>query len=247
MKGGNSKSVFCWRFFGSFLLGIIPAVLFGGCIIMARFSIGWNQYPWTTEGISSFCLVVGMLGLLIFGTNFWSQTSHIFVIRLNAGTIIYDEVAGSIRELLDKDTFFRDKNPVFNKDNYRIISVASNNYDQTLTVHPVTANPKVRDITCSLSLGLIEETITGFGQVIKFIGLTKIGSDWYSNRQRFNWDVFTKSLLYDFAEACSKELAELYNPLNEEQQERFKKLIQGFVKPRLVGSGLKIDSCSFSI
>lgn len=53
--------------------------------------------------------------------------------------------------------------------------------------------------------------------------------------------------LYEFNNFCSKQVAEFYNPLNQEQNKKFKELLEGYVNPRLEPNGLKIIFEDFEV
>ncbi len=242
----NNWSVFLWRFFGSSIVGLILPVFVGLFCCLFRCLDGWKSHHWTTEGLWSYLAITGTFGFVFFCLNFWSEHAHIFVTRLENGIIIYDKAKGNLRviRVLDRVIFVRDNHP-FLSDLFKLF-VMYERHGGEVTVHPVTANPKVRDITCYLCLKVEAMTVENLNRVIRFVGFDHLGFA-YSWSESADLSDVARSLLYDFAEAYSRDLGTLFNPLNEDQQARFKEWLTAFVNPKLAGSGLVVDSCSFSI
>jgi hypothetical protein len=115
----------------------------------------------------------------------------------------------------------------------RHVSFASFTEHFVMKLDPVTPNPKVRHLTYLVKLS---------GR-----GTPQSAQEFYREfgTGHPTWRRFVQSLLYDFNEAHSKELAELFNPHEEEQQRRFKSLIRGFLDPKLEGRGLFLMESGF--
>ncbi len=249
MKAANSLSAYSWRFLGSLIVGLILPVFIVIVVCFCRLTAGWSNGSWTDEGIQGFSVFIGFIGFLFFSLNYWSDECHIFVTKLRAGTVIYSKITQKVEEVLDKVTYLRDTHPVLGE-SYLVTRIAESG-SLRIVAHPVTSNPKVRDIICQLQLKVMEETVAGFQRVIHFAGEDKFGRAYLSQpsycESGLGWGDAVKSLLYDFIEVHSRDLAELYNPLNKEHQERFARLVHGFFDQRLAESGLTIESCTFSL
>jgi hypothetical protein len=107
-----------------------------------------------------------------------------------------------------------------------------------MKVTPITSNPKVRSLSYDLTVVPI---LTPAGiknhQTLFFYGKTK----------ERNQNNFVTSLLYDFNEEQSKELAKFFNPLKKEQQDGFKNLLEESMGEKLELVGLKIGSAKFRL
>ncbi len=109
-----------------------------------------------------------------------------------------------------------------------------------MNVRPITSNPGVRDIkywvqvNCSTPEGLIT--------MWKALNFRKPGQLSYSYSRAM--ETWLTSMLYDFNEKRRHELAAFFNPLDPEQQARFKQLLQDFLAPELQRTGLTLaDAC----
>ena len=98
-----------------------------------------------------------------------------------------------------------------------------------MEITPITPNPKVRKISYKVNF------IAKASNKVAFRAL----SQWV--REKFNHFLSPTSYaieqrlqyeLYEFNEANSKEIAEFYNPMDKEQQSRFKELISQFLRAK---------------
>jgi hypothetical protein len=94
---------------------------------------------------------------------------------------------------------------------------------------PITPNPKVRQFYYKV-------------QLIHF-GTPEAWMDFQRNGTR----VDVASLLYDFQNDHSKELAEFSNPRRPEQQAKFSNMIRAYLDPYLKNAGTRIQSVSFDL
>jgi hypothetical protein len=107
-------------------------------------------------------------------------------------------------------------------------------------IRPITANPKVRDISFKVKLGFggelnaeaIQRAIIYFGKI---------------NPCEWKLDDAVKGLAYEFAEAKSKQISEFYNPLDSKQQKEFEDLAGSFLNEKLEKTSLIVYSAKFSI
>jgi len=105
-----------------------------------------------------------------------------------------------------------------------------------MTARPITVNPKVREIHYSVSF-----FTKGSLQNVKNL-LDKL-----SVSQRQSAGELIQFHLFNFQEQFSKELAEFFNPLDEEQQRKLSVLVGAFLRPHLANSGITIQSVRFSL
>ena len=100
-------------------------------------------------------------------------------------------------------------------------------------VKPISANPKVRELyyTVRFFTGQFAQTIAN---VWRAVGMPIVNhpSELQEALQK-EFGRWLKFQLYEFNEAHSQELAELYNPLDQSQQYRFRKLLEAFLLPRM--------------
>jgi hypothetical protein len=100
-------------------------------------------------------------------------------------------------------------------------------------VKPISANPKVRELLYNIvfSTGEIVENI-----VRAWSSAGKPRTDYsliLQKEVRKHFDNWLKFQLYEFNETHSQELSTLYNPMDENQQNRFRKMIEDFLVPRM--------------
>lgn len=108
-----------------------------------------------------------------------------------------------------------------------------------LTVHPVTENPKVRNLNISLTVSIAPK-IQDAMKLDKYLKGEDIpGSG--------NIEKFLQFHLYEFTEMNSKELGKLYNPLDQKQQTVLFDLISLYYKEKLSDLPIKPIRASFEI
>jgi len=110
-------------------------------------------------------------------------------------------------------------------------------------VTPITKNPKSRKIFYRLDVK-VSSAKTYFSKtyrrsLITVHPMTASLDDDIRNTVEYH--------LYDFNDQFSSKLAEFYNPLREEQQEEFRRLVIKWVNERLKEDGLEAVDGSFSI
>jgi len=117
------------------------------------------------------------------------------------------------------------------------------------SVSPVTSNPKIRPLKYSVKIIIVDEK-----KFVTEIPETKEGKfiQYFENGNFPGASVsvvtnLAKYHLLEFNEANSKKISEFYNYLDSKQQSNFKKLVEGWVNPRLAKSGLSIKCNDFMI
>jgi hypothetical protein len=105
---------------------------------------------------------------------------------------------------------------------------------KSMTLHPITDNPKVRNLTYQVR--------------VKKASLFDTSGRWEAVLLPFNLDVDTwlEYQLYEFNEMHSKKAARFYNPLDTKQQAEFASMVEEFLKPHLEAMGGSLVSVSFS-
>lgn len=111
-------------------------------------------------------------------------------------------------------------------------------YDQvrkevSLSVSPITDNPKVRKISYKVQVRALGKPESVIPHLEALQG--KKLSEW------------VKYYLYEFNDKKSKELAQFYNPLDDSQQYRFKRLIRDFLEPHLKNAHISLYDTHFSV
>lgn len=99
-------------------------------------------------------------------------------------------------------------------------------------LHPITENPKVRD----LHYDVVTE-LAGTDQT----ALQAAYDRWHGG----HWSQEVERILYDINELRSRELSVFFNPLDPDQQERFRAVIEEDLVPRIAPLGLKVSHVSF--
>ncbi len=121
-----------------------------------------------------------------------------------------------------------------------------------MAVQPITPNPKLRDLHYDFE-AVIGPDLEAYGHYIAKFGapmLDKYDENRVLKPPRLNSkDInnFVRSLLYELNERHSRDLAEFYNPLDDEQQKRFSNLVRQFIEEDLRKVGLQIRSVRFSL
>lgn len=107
----------------------------------------------------------------------------------------------------------------------------------TMTAHPITENPKVRSLRYLITV----KSHPGPENVLKLEQI--MGKQTNDNLLHTR----VQSLLYEFNERNSKQLALLYNPLDDTQQNEFSKLLREFMAKPLEDSGAYVYTAAFDM
>ena len=171
--------------------------------------------------------------------------------EIRAGTIILDDETKKVVEVRNEDVVLIKNHPYFGV-RYQFLCI-SNEQSIQVSVHPLTENPKVRDITCVLDLKIEANSCSGLQTLFDYLRLNDVWEVRVYEEFRslvkgeIVWDTPAKSMLHDFCNAHSRSLSELFNPFRKEQQEEFKRLVHTYFDPLLAQSGIKIESCQFRV
>lgn len=133
----------------------------------------------------------------------------------------------------------------FGWDSY--INVPTNSFSITSTETPVTDNPKIREIKYTVAAKIIDPdkfyrieerrkikpAYSSFtvGEVTVGKEIRKIISYW----------------LYEFNNVNSQELGQFYNPMEPEQQQEFKTLVESWINPKIAKDGIEIKGQGFKL
>ncbi len=118
-----------------------------------------------------------------------------------------------------------------------VVSYAAEETKVFMEVKPITDNPKVRDVRYTV-------IVKAFGTPEKVLAVQQ----WLAeNNSHQNVKDFLEFWLYEFNEKHSQDLAVFYNPKDAKQQCLFFRLVAGFFKPHLKGSGVTLKSARFRL
>ncbi len=115
-------------------------------------------------------------------------------------------------------------------------------------LNPITTNPKVRDLRYVVHIQVKEnpQARLSFLKTCVAFGSTKGTLDGSGNHVAPpGLTAYLTYHLYEFNEAKSKELAELYNPLDANQQSRFAAMVVNFLSETLSRAGCEVVSAGF--
>jgi hypothetical protein len=128
----------------------------------------------------------------------------------------------------------------------RVVDYNSRTADISMNFHPITDNPKVRSLryVISASTGDSPQDLVALenssGRVATHPGYSDDAiKPWVAERVRY--------LLYEFNEKNSKQLAVLYNPLDQSQQVVFRKMVEDSLAGPLHECGMYLQRVRFEI
>lgn len=105
----------------------------------------------------------------------------------------------------------------------------------SMRLSPVTDNPKVRPLAYQVQVEVDYRNPEALKRY--FAGVHGKGT----------LDTFTRRLLFEFNELNSRRLGEFYNPLREDQQTEFWRLVEEGIGEELAQAGLRIVSIRFDL
>ena len=108
------------------------------------------------------------------------------------------------------------------------------------SVTPITENPKARHISYSVKVVIPEPQIF----------FKKTDERWHTNSGHGVENEVVKTTdfwLYEFNNSHSRELAELYNPLDERQVQKLRDMLLPWLNGRIAADGLAATNVSFSV
>lgn len=122
----------------------------------------------------------------------------------------------------------------------RVIDLSPVAYDPiSMELQPITTNPKVRALRYWVRIGAPGTLEARLKYLNKFEYLGDYELESAPIKE------FVKFQLYEFDELHSKELATLYNPLDDAQQARLFKLVRSSIGSTLEEVGLRVDGAEF--
>jgi len=157
--------------------------------------------------------------------------------EVKAGSLLVDTSRALDSQVV---TIYRENQHIFDGDGrlcepYRIVETDSMQTTAGIIVHPITDNPKVRDLRCQVEIALppLDDR-----------------SDWNSMLVELNGDepaTYAKRLMYEFAEKRSRELSQFYNPLDDGQQQKFRFMVEDDLTHPLLQAGLGFKTARFDL
>ena len=188
--------------------------------------------PWVMQNSETFLdnLAIGLLlGVLLWACT-WMFVMATFTTLVFGNTMVVGDGFRILHVFIDGSTVWK-WDPIRKAGNF--MSYAGEREYFEMKLSPVTENPKVRHL--KYSLGIV------------FRGTPELARQYYLRFPSIEAaQTFVKSLLYEFNEAHSKELAKFYNPLDSDQQSAFAALVTQFLVPKLAEVGITIKSAGFN-
>lgn len=200
--------------------------------------------------IQALAIIVGIANLIVLAIwlvelmAFGSPGSHVFYRVVEAGTIVvrYDmSNQPNVNKILNTHEFYWNNDYPYYRYHqfysYRLYDPLYSNSTRVKTTLIVDGgeDKKVRQMTCWLYVDPPRD-IKGVEKLMVALG------------DKFpKFDQVIETMLYDFCEEKSKELAGLFNPLRPEQQETFQTLLAEWLAPKLEPFGLTYKSSNFSL
>lgn len=175
-----------------------------------------------------------------------SMTAFLFVFAANAlmastpgthllfkiffpGMVICEKTSGAILHKIDQKEFY------WRWHTREVIARWMPRYSlSTMTAHPITENPKVREIHYTINVGPGNDLAS----------LERLRQSGLWNR---SWETLVRRHLFDFNEQRSRELAVFSNPLRDEQQDGFEKLVHRYLATHLAPLGLEVRQARFDL
>ena len=114
----------------------------------------------------------------------------------------------------------------------------------SMELQPITSNPKVRSLAYWVRVKAPGTPVARLKYLDRFKYLRN--SAFPNDFSNVHATEFVKFQLYEFDEHHSKELAMLYNPLDEKQQAQLLDLLRSSIGPVLQDVGLEVESAGFS-
>lgn len=232
--------------------GIIGGIIFA----FIGFKLLWPLFGNTTAveetGIVFMILMVGIISVLsslVFTSLMWVTLGPVFLITIEGKQVLIDLQSKVIINYPEK-TFFWKRQFKKISQGCRLMSYALRGISLEMNCRPITPNPKVRELAYTIRghfLGSIEQLkdfLKEFGYKHEEMGLES-WEKWQNLKKGV--ERFIKFHLYELNETLSTKLGEFYNPFNPQQQAEFKKLVLGFLAPKIENKGITITDISFGL
>ncbi|HRZ29459.1 MAG TPA: hypothetical protein P5052_01610 [Candidatus Paceibacterota bacterium] len=229
---GNSKKVTLIRVLESVFIGLVTTA-----IIIGIFGLPFwmDVVKGNIEFSGTILLFSIFLFLLLFFMNFGSDC-HFLVAKINCDSILVskDGTSTKVIKIFENDEFFMRKDKIFCHP-WALLKIPERGA-ASLIIHSITENPKIRNVSCFVEV-IAKREIATLQQLVDTWGIEKVP----------DWEIKIQSLLYDFAESFSIQLGKLFNPLDDEQQKEFVKMIHNFFDEKLIPAGLQVKYANFGI
>lgn len=118
---------------------------------------------------------------------------------------------------------------------FKIVDVSQLATQVDLVAHPITDNPKVRNLSCQVEI------------ILPPLGDRSQWNAMWVELQGKDPATYAKRLLYDFAEKRSRELSRFYNPLDDVQQQEFRFMVEDDLTHPLLQAGLGFKTARFDL
>lgn len=205
-----------------------------------------KQSPHTLGDMGFFSWTATVIVVLFVTTCFTVLSWAIFFGRVHKDMAFVSKDRAVTAGLVPKGyNYFRWDNRF---DDYDLLPLAES-LTASMSLHPITINPKVRDLRYEVAIEcggspedllLCQQAIQPFPKQLYEGGV----NEHHRFTQLKPWLEYQ---LYEFNEQHSVEAAKFYNPLDQNQQEQFQKLLEGFLGPRLQSAGARFISANFSL
>lgn len=247
MLQDNNKKILWYRIREAATIGSSLFLVFGPTFLFCATIIYGceRRYPIELFSAAS-CVVVAIVivGFLLALSD--SVPTGKWLIEVQGGTIVLDKETNKIVEVQNKNVVLRKSHPIFNE-KYQFLTI-NPSQEIGITIHQL-KEKKVNNIHCRLTLKIKEVNCQGFQVLFDFLVRKKM---WRvdsvdGGKTEIIWQRPVRGMLYDFCNTHSFQLSELFNPMREEQQERFEIIMHSYFDPLLDESGIEITSCRFSV
>ncbi len=178
--------------------------------------------------LEGFFFIVGFAGL-IFGISFSVVTATKYVVCGNHEGMILVNTDGTMQYE------YNCVDGAWKPDNVIEVPRLNNGFDLKMSAHPITENPKVRNLKYFVTVKIID--------LAKYFGKEDVARVLRDNDAEY----WVRKTLYDFNEAKSPELGRFYNPLDKEQELQFRTLLHEFVNPQVAEHGLRVAFVKFEL
>jgi hypothetical protein len=231
---------------------LITMLFFGALVGVVGLASVAGKWQWS-EWPRWFSIITMSVGTIVSTVIYFNVKESAvpfgkWLMEIEAGTIVFDQKTGKIEGVLTQNVGLFKDHFVFGE-RYLFLKITEV-CDAAITVHPITSNPKVRNITCHLVLRIRGQDEKNLQKVFDFVNsynMWRVGNTDYLGRSIVIWTDPIQSLLCDFVNTCSSELSDLYNPWKEDRQDKFGRLVHTYFDPFLDESGIEIKGCSFSV
>lgn len=187
-----------------------------------------------------FAIFVAVMVAIIGSICIWLKTETIFIDSISEGYVIIENNT-IVARFVGTWEFWR-----WQKENERLARGGTLEWAPpfpfivTMETRPITENPKVRNLRYMISV-VHNETVRHVRDLPKFL-------ESYSMKGWGSAEKVVQYLCFEFNEQQSKEAAKFYNPLDENQQKGFEKLLRAFFVERFKGlEPFRIISVRFSL